>query len=54
MNFDYHFGNDYFNYYGSEGVKSTVYNIMAPEQEQDRQPGFEYLMDPLPVFDDPN
>lgn len=54
MNFDYHFGNDYFNYYGSEGVKSTVYNIMAPEQKQDRQPGFEYLMDPLPVFDNPN
>ena len=37
-----------------KGVKSTVYNIMAPEQSQDVQPGMEYLMKPLPVFDNPN
>ena len=54
MEYDYKFGNDYYKYYGNKGVKSTVYNIMAPEQEQDVQPGMEYLMNPLPIFDNPN
>lgn len=54
MNFDYHFGNDYYSYYGDTGVKSTVYKILAPEQSQDIQPGMEYLMKPRPVFDNPN
>jgi len=27
---------------------------MAPEQSQDEQPGKEYLMTPLPIFDNPN
>lgn len=54
MDYDYNFGNDYYNYYGKVGVKSTVYNILAPAQEQDVQPGMEYLMTPLPVFDNPN
>lgn len=54
MDFDYNFGNDYYKYYGNIGVKSTVYNIMAPEQEQNVQPGMEYVMRPLPIFDNPN
>ena len=54
MNYDYKFGNDYYKYYDDIGVKSTVYNILAPEQSQDKQPGMEYMMDPLPVFDNPN
>lgn len=54
MNYDYKFGNNYYKYYGDMGVKSTVYNILAPEQSQDEQPGMEYMMDPLPVFDNPN
>ena len=54
MDYDYNFGNDYYKYYGTTGVKSTVYNIMAPEQSQNVQPGMEYLMTPLPVFDNPN
>lgn len=54
MDFDYNFGNDYYKYYGNVGVKSTVYNIMAPEQEQNVQPGMEYEMYPLPIFDNPN
>ena len=53
MEYDYKFGNNYYKYLGKVGVKSTVYNILAPEQEQDKQPGMEYLMNPLPVFDDP-
>ena len=48
------FGNDYYKYYGNYGIKSTVYNILAPEQSQDVQPGMEYKMKPLPIFDNPN
>ena len=27
---------------------------MAPEQSQNKQPGLEYLMNPRPIFDNPN
>ena len=54
MDYDYNFGNDYYKYYGNVGVKSTVYNILAPAQEQEVQPGMEYEMYPLPIFDNPN
>ena len=54
MDYDYNFGNNYYKYYGNYGIKSTVYNILAPEQEQPIQPGMEYLMQPLPIFDNPN
>ena len=54
MDYDYKFGNDYYKYYDKVGVKGTVYNILAPEQSQDVQPGMEYVMKPLPVFDNPN
>ena len=54
MNFDYCFGNNYYSYYGDTGVKSTVYKILAPEQSQDVQPGMEYVMQPRPIFDNPN
>ena len=51
MEYDYKYGNNYYKYYGKKGIRSTVYNILAPEQSQDVQPGMEYLMDPLPIFD---
>ena len=54
MNYDYKFGNNYYKYDGRKGIKSTVYNILAPEQSQDVQPGMEYVMKPLPIFDDYN
>lgn len=54
MDYDYNFGNDYYKYYGDVGVKSTVYNILALAQEQNVQPGMEYDMLPLPIFDNPN
>ncbi len=54
MDYDYKFGNNYYKYYGNKGVKSTVYNILAPAQEQEVQPGLEYVMKPLPIFDNPN
>lgn len=54
MNYDYHYGNQYYNYFNDLGIKSIEYHIMAPEQEQKEQPGMEYLMNPLPIFDNPN
>ena len=54
MDYDYNFGNNYYKYYDDTGIKSTVYNILAPEQMQETQPGMEYLMTPLPIFDNPN
>ena len=52
--YDYKFGNNYYKYLGKTGIKSTVYKILAPEQAQDVQPGMEYVMKPLPIFDNPN
>ena len=54
MNCDYSFGNQCYNYYGDTGIKSLKYDILAPEQEQHKQPGMEYLMTPRPIFDNPN
>ena len=54
MKYDYKFGNNFYNYYDKVGVKSTTYNILAPAQSQDVQPGMEYSMKPLPIFDNPN
>lgn len=54
MDFDYHFGNQYYKYGDEFGIKSVKYRIMAPEQSQKDQPGMEYLMNPLPIFDNPN
>lgn len=54
MEYDYKFGNNFYKYFDDKtGIKMTVYNIMAPEQEQDVQPGMEYLMNPRPIFDNP-
>ena len=53
MEYDYKYGNNYYKYFDKYGVKSTVYNILAPEQSQDIQPGMEYEMKPLPIFDNP-
>ncbi len=54
MNFDYCYGNQFYNYYDGVGIKSVKYNILAPEQSQNEQPGMEYLMAPRPIFDNPN
>ena len=54
MDYDYKFGNTYYKYFKDKGVQSKIYNILAPEQSQDEQPGMEYLMNPLPIFDNPN
>ena len=54
MNIDYSYGNSFYQYYGDTGIKGVEYNILAPEQSQPVQPGMEYLMNPRPIFDDPN
>lgn len=54
MDCDYNYGNQCYNYYGKTGIKSLKYEILAPEQEQSKQPGMEYLMNPRPIFDNPN
>lgn len=54
MNYDYRFGNEFYNYYGNKGIKSKEYDILAPEQSQNKQPGMEFLMQPRPIFDNPN
>ncbi len=54
MKFDYQFGNQYYTYNNPIGIQSTKYKIMAPEQSQKNQPGMEYLMNPRPIFDNPN
>ena len=54
MECDYKFGNKCYKYFDQVGVENTTYKIMAPAQSQDRQPGFEYLMTPRPIFDNEN
>ena len=54
MNIDYSYGNQYYQYFDNIGIKSIEYEIMAPEQSQSRQPGMEYLMNPRPIFDNPD
>ena len=54
MNIDYSYGNQYYQYFGNTGIKSIEYEILAPEQSQSEQPGMEYLMNPRPIFDNPN
>ena len=53
MEYDYKFGNKSYNYCGKVGIQNTKYDILAPEQEQKKQPRLEYLMSPLPIFDNP-
>ncbi len=54
MDFDYNYGNQFYNYYYPLGIQSKEYQILAPEQSQNKQPGMEYLMQPRPIFDDPS
>jgi len=37
-----------------EGLKCTSFDVKYPSQEQNEQPGMEYLMNPLPVFNNKN
>lgn len=37
-----------------EGLKCTSFELKYPPQEQDIQPGMEYLMEPRPIYNNPN
>ena len=54
MNYDYSYGDLYYKFYQDEGLKCKKYQIMAPPQKQNGIVGLEYVMNPLPIFDDPN
>ena len=62
MNYDYYYGNingkdDYGLKYIDEcgnGLKCTEFKVKYPPQHQDIQPGMEYIMEPSPIFDNPN
>ena len=41
-------------YVNKNGVKISSYTPMAPPQKQDGIVGVEYIMNPKPIFDDPN
>ncbi len=42
-----------YNFIGKENICKSV-DIAFPSQHQNVQPGLEYLMDPKPIFDNPN
>lgn len=54
MDYDYKFGNTAYKYFDKVGLQCKEYRILAPEQEQLKQPGLEYKMEPRPIFDNPN
>jgi len=54
MDYDYKYGNQYYKYFDDIGFKTIQYNIIAPPQEQEKQPGEETLMYPRPIFDNVN
>ncbi len=62
MNYKYYYENHqgqddyglkYIDDYGY-GYKCNKYKVQYPPQEQNVQPGMEYLMKPRPIFDNPN
>lgn len=54
MNNEYIFGRDKYVFDKNSGIKMTKYTPLAPPQEQRNVVGLEYLMEPLPIFDNPN
>lgn len=50
----YSFGRDTYIYNEKEGIKISSYQVMAPPQEQNFVVGLEYLMNPLPIYDNKN
>ncbi len=62
MNYKFYYDNEngqdnyglkYIDEYGY-GYKCEKYKVEFPPQEQDAQPGMEYLMNPRPIFDNPD
>lgn len=53
MDGKYSFGRDTYIYNDECGEKITKYKPIAPPQSQDGVVGLEYVMEPLPIFDNP-
>lgn len=54
MNNSYSFGRDTYFFDNNIGIKTSSYIPMAPPQKQNQVVGDEYLMHPLPIYDNPN
>ena len=54
MKDNYQFGRDTYTYDENCGIKMSKYIPMAPPQQQNQVVGMEYLMEPKPIFNDPN
>ncbi len=54
MKNSYCYGRDTYIFDDDEGVKISKYIPLAPSQSQDGVVGLEYIMNPRPIFDDPN
>lgn len=54
MNNKYSYGRDTYIYNNKNGIKVSKFNVMAPPQHQNGLVGMEYLMTPLPIYDNPN
>lgn len=50
----YTFGRDTYIYDETNGIKVSNFIPLAPPQSQNGVVGLEYIMNPLPIFDDPN
>jgi len=51
MNNKYTYGKDTYLYNNKNGIKVSKFNVMAPPQHQNGLVGLEYLMTPLPIYD---
>lgn len=54
MENNYSFGRDTYTFNEKCGYKTSAYIPIAPPQEQNGIVGMEYLMEPKPIFDNPN
>ncbi len=54
MNNNYTYGKDTYIYNDKNGIKVSKFNVIAPPQHQNGLVGLEYLMTPLPIYDNPN
>lgn len=54
MNNKYTYGRDTYIYNNKNGIKISKFNVIAPPQHQNGLVGLEYIMTPLPIYDNPN
>ena len=54
MNNKYTYGLDTYIYNNKNGIKVSKFKVLAPPQHQSGLVGLEYLMTPLPIYDNPD